>query len=78
MKTIGVYQKVTNNILQALERGVIPWRQPLKSAFSPIPVNLSTGKVYCGINVFLLIMACYQYGYLVNAWLTFNQCRQLG
>jgi len=78
MKTKDVYQKVTNNILQALEKGVIPWRQPFRSSFSPIPVNYSTGKAYRGINVFLLNIACYQFGYPINTWLTFNQCRQLG
>ena len=78
MKTKDVYQKVTDNILQALEKGVIPWRQPFRSSFSPIPVNFSTGKAYRGINVFLLNMACYQFGYPINTWLTFNQCKQLG
>jgi len=78
MKTKDVYQKVTNNILQALEKGIIPWRKPFQSSFSPIPVNFSTGKAYRGINVFLLNVACLQFGYPINAWLTFNQCKQLG
>jgi antirestriction protein ArdC len=78
MKTKDVYQKVTNNILQALEKGVIPWRQPFRSSLSPIPVNYSTGKAYRGINVFLLNMACFQFNYPTNAWLTFNQARDLG
>lgn len=78
MKTKDIYQTVTNNILAAMEKGIIPWRKPFKSSFSPIPVNYSTGKVYRGINVFLLNMACLQVGYPTNAWLTFNQARLLG
>ena len=78
MKTKDVYQTVTNNILIAMEKGIIPWRKPFKSSFSPIPVNFSTGKAYRGINVFLLNMACFQFGYPTNAWLTFNQARDLG
>jgi antirestriction protein ArdC len=78
MKTKDVYQTVTNNILAAMEKGIIPWRNPFKSTFSPMPVNFSTRKAYRGINVFLLNMACYQFGYPINNWLTFNQARDLG
>ena len=77
MKTKDIYQTVTNNILVAMEKGIIPWRKPFKSSFSPIPVNYSTGKAYRGINVFLLNMACLQAGFPTNVWLTFNQARQL-
>ncbi len=78
MKKADVYQTVTNNILAAMENGIIPWRKPFKTSFSPIPANFSTGKVYRGINVFLLNLACLQYGYPKNAWLTFRQAKQMG
>jgi antirestriction protein ArdC len=78
MKKTDVYQTVTNNILAAMENGIIPWRKPFKTSFSPIPINFSTGKVYRGINVFLLNLACLQYGYPKNSWLTFNQAKQVG
>ena len=78
MKTKDIYQTVTNNILATMEKGIIPWRKPFNSSFSSIPVNFSTEKAYRGINVFLLNMACLQVGYPTNAWLTFNQARQLG
>ena len=78
MKKADVYQTVTNNILAAMENGIIPWRKPFKTSFSPIPINFSTGKVYRGINVFLLNLACLQYGYPKNAWLTFRQAKQMG
>ena len=78
MKKTDVYQTVTNNILAAMENGIIPWKKPFKTTFSPIPINFSTGKVYRGINVFLLNLACLQFGYPKNAWLTFRQAKQLG
>ncbi len=78
MKKSDVYQTVTNNILAAMEKGIIPWRKPFKTSFSPIPINFSTGKAYRGINVFLLNLACLQYGYPKNAWLTYKQAKGMG
>ena len=78
MKKTDVYQTVTNNILTAMENGIIPWRKPFNTSFSPIPINFSTGKVYRGINVFLLNIACLQFGYPKNSWLTFKQAKQMG
>ena len=78
MKKTDIYQTVTNNILAAMENGIIPWRKPFNTTFSPIPINFSTEKVYRGINVFLLNLACLQFGYPRNSWLTFNQAKQMG
>ena len=78
MKKTDVYQTVTNNILAAMENGIIPWKKPFKTSFSPIPINFSTGKVYRGINIFLLNLACLQFGYPKNAWLTFRQAKRMG
>ena len=78
MKKTDIYQTVTNRILTALEQGVIPWRKPFQTSFSPIPVNYSTGKAYRGINVFLLNITGWQLGYPHNTWLTFNQAKKLG
>ena len=78
MKKADVYQTVTNNILAAMENGIIPWKKPFKTSFSPIPINFSTSKVYRGINVFLLNLACLQVGYPKNAWLTFRQAKGMG
>ncbi|HEY60496.1 MAG TPA: DUF1738 domain-containing protein [Anaerolineae bacterium] len=78
MKKTDVYQTVTNNILAAMENGIIPWRKPFKTSFSQVPINFSTGKSYRGVNVFLLNLACLQFGYPKNAWLTFRQAKQMG
>lgn len=53
-----VYQAVTDRILEALAKGTVPWRKPWTGTDS-MPVSLSTGKPYRGINVLLLGLAGY-------------------
>jgi antirestriction protein ArdC len=67
----SVYEIITNQILEELEKGEVPWRKPWHSL---PPANLITKKPYRGINVFLLGFA----GYGSQFWLTFNQAKQLG
>ncbi|MCB2160481.1 DUF1738 domain-containing protein [bacterium] len=78
MKKTDIYQTVTDRIMNSLEEGVIPWRKPFTTSFSPIPVNQMTGKAYRGINIFLLSLTGWQLGYPQNNWLTFKQARKLG
>ncbi|QDV73810.1 ArdC family protein [Botrimarina mediterranea] len=70
-----IYQEVTNRILELLETGVAPWRQPIKRSANGdgMPKSLSTGKNYRGINVFLLAMTSWAHGYESDYWATFNQ-----
>lgn len=49
---MDLYQKITNQIIEKLEEGVIPWRRPYSDA--NYPVNWNTGKMYRGINLLLL------------------------
>ena len=46
-----VYVIITAQIIAQLEKGVVPWRQPWRTC---LPNNLVSGKVYRGINLFLL------------------------
>ncbi|UOQ83307.1 ArdC-like ssDNA-binding domain-containing protein [Hymenobacter sp. 5414T-23] len=48
-----VYQIVTDRIISALEGGIIPWRKPWNAVYG-LPRNYATGRVYSGINLFLL------------------------
>jgi antirestriction protein ArdC len=78
MKT-DIYATVTNQIISALETGTPPWVCPWTTTpGSAIPANLSTGRVYRGINVLLLNLQAMACGYPSNRWLTFNQARALG
>ncbi len=48
-----VYEIITAQIIAQLEKGVVPWRQPWRAG---LPKNTVSGKVYRGINLFLLSM----------------------
>jgi antirestriction protein ArdC len=66
-----IYQAVTDRILEALDRGVVPWRKPWTSRNS-MPVSLSTGKPYRGVNTILLAMA----GYSEPRWGTYKAMKE--
>lgn len=77
--TSGLYSRVTAAIIQALERGVVPWRSPiLGGGRAGIPKNLASGKPYRGANVFLLAITAYLGGYRSAYWLTFQQAKDRG
>lgn len=67
-----IYALITNQIIQRLEEGIIPWRQPWTSA--GLPQNLSTKRYYKGINVWILC----SFGFKRNLFLTFKQIQGLG
>ncbi len=69
----SVFEIITEKILSHLDNGVIPWRKPWNGK-AGIPRNLVTGKPYRGINLFLLMAACYSSPY----WLTFKQFQDKG
>lgn len=62
----NVYEIVTNQIIERLEEGVVPWRRPFQSH---IPVNWNTQRPYRGINTILLPEGEYA---------TFNQIKKAG
>src|SRR4029453_14937339 len=67
MNKKDIYQAVTDRIVEALDRGVVPWRKPWTSRNS-MPVSLSTGKAYRGVKIILLGMA----GYSDPRWGTYK------
>lgn len=68
-----VYEIVTQQILEQLERGVVPWARPWK-VDGLAPANLVTRRAYRGINVILLGLR----GATTPWWLTFRQAKELG
>jgi antirestriction protein ArdC len=48
---VNVYEMVTNQIIEKLEEGTIPWKKPWKNGGA---VNWKTQKAYRGINTMLL------------------------
>lgn len=69
----AIYQSVTDRIIEALERGVVPWRKPWHSG-STLPANALFNRPYRGVNILLLSLA----PFTDHRWLTFHQASQLG
>ena len=71
-----IYETVTDRILDALDKGTVPWRNPIKGSGPQGPLrNLVSQKAYRGINVFLLAMSQWAKGYESSQWLTFKQAK---
>jgi antirestriction protein ArdC len=51
------YQEVTDQIVAALEQGIIPWRRTWNQGACGMPMNCTTGRFYRGINNLLLGLA---------------------
>ena len=75
MANTDIYQGVTNRILESLDRGTVPWRQPWASRG---PINLVSAKQYRGVNVLLLELARMSAGYESPVWATFKQWKAAG
>ena len=68
-----VYQVITDRIIAQLEKGVVPWQKPWQGG-EQMPRNLTSGRAYRGVNVFLLHAMCYESPF----WLTYKQASELG
>src|SRR5580765_5135102 len=75
-----VYERVTSQIVNAIEQGVSNWRMPWhtsgKFAFSPI--NVTSKKPYRGINTLCLWAAAQAKGYERGEWATYAQWQDKG
>lgn len=76
-KKFDVREYVTNEIIQLIESDGLNFSQRFSVARG-LPLNISTGQGYSGINVFLLSLACYNFNYAHNKWLTFKQAQAMG
>ena len=73
-----VFQIVTDQILDLLDKGTIPWRKPWKGGYAGQPKNAISKKKYRGINVFMLAITSETKGYDSPYWLSYKQAKQLG
>jgi antirestriction protein ArdC len=75
-----VYEKITNQIVAELEKGVRPWHKPWNAEHAvgritrPLRAN---GIPYQGINVLMLWSAAMEKGYAAPIWMTFKQALEL-
>lgn len=64
------YAAVTDRIIDALDRGTVPWRRPWRARGSR---NAFTGRPYRGINLLLLGLTAIECGFDDPRWLTYRQ-----
>lgn len=77
----SIYDSVTEQIIQSLEEGVLPWRKNWNgsgSVNSIIPQNILTNRNYTGINTLILMTKELRENYSQSHWATYSQIRSLG
>lgn len=72
------YERVTAQIVAALEAGTPPWVRPWSTLGDQRPRNALSGRGYRGINTWLLTAEAAIAGYVLPRWLTFRQADGLG
>lgn len=75
-----LYQQITDQIVEALEQGTMPWQRPWDNGFPQlvIPCNGESGREYSGINVLLLWMSAMRKNFTQRKWVTFQGANHLG
>jgi len=69
---------ITENIVNALRNGIVPWRKPWVGPNSPsFPTNFTSQRSYRGMNVLLLRLAEMSQNYPTSYWATFAQWRSV-
>lgn len=69
------YLEVTDRIVEALEKGVVPWERPW---ICGQPRNAESGRRYRGVNRLLLDFTALEMGFSSSGWLTYAAARRLG
>ena len=76
-QTFDIHQTITNQIIEAMEQARGTGRRLWDSQPS-LPLNLTTGKPYTGINTLILWAAGLTHGYTSPYWLTYKQSADMG
>ena len=72
-----IHQQITDQIIEAMEAAQGQGRR-LWDAQASLPLNLSTGKPYTGMNVLILWGAALSRGFKSPYWLTYKQAADMG
>jgi antirestriction protein ArdC len=73
---LDIQQKVTDTIIEQLEKGTVPWKKSFISnsnSFLGLPLNYTTEVNYRGINILLLWSKAIAENYSTNEWATLKQ-----
>ena len=74
---LDIYQRVTNQIIEAIEQGVDAWQMPWHR-HATTPRNALNGKSYRGVNVLSLWATAAALHYRSGIWATYAQWSELG
>jgi antirestriction protein ArdC len=75
-----VYDRITNQIVAELEKGIRPWHKPWNAEHAAGRITRplrSNGIPYQGINVLMLWSSALDKGYAAPIWMTFKQAMEL-
>src|ERR1035441_9518913 len=78
---IDIYQRVTNQIIAAIEAGAGDWKMPWHTqdgAACGLPVNLASRQPYRGVNTLILWATAQELGYSSAVWGTYKQWAERG
>lgn len=74
-----IRERVTTEIIEALKKGVVPWRKPWSAAGNTgFPRNVVSQRNYSGVNRLLLTCAAMKRGFQSQWWGTYRQWKQRG
>ena len=76
-----LYSRVTQSIIEGLQRGVRPWTRPWSADHLAGHVRRPlrhSGEPYNGVNILLLWSEAVERGYSAPHWMTFHQALALG
>ncbi len=76
-----IYQRITEQIVAELEKGVRPWLKPWNAVHVAGRITRplrASGIPYRGINVLMLWAAATAQGFNAPLWLTYKQAQELG
>ena len=74
-----LYAEITQTIVELMEAGTDPWRKPWASGvLTGLPMKMSNGKAYRGVNVFILGLTGAVKGYTSPWWGSYRQIEALG
>lgn len=77
--TQDICKKVTDIIVDGLNKDICPWIKPWASSeIGGAPHNYNSKKDYHGSNTIILTMVMMSKGYQFNSWVTYNGAKQLG
>ena len=75
-----IYQRITDQIVAAIEAGADDWKMPWHSDGTDItqPINAASGTAYRGVNIIALWATAQACGYTGGHWATYKQWQEMG